>query len=225
MRRRPDVAPTQLAARPVDEVRDALLRLDAFVDVVVAGEHDVDAVLDEQRLEDDAQLDLRAVPAAVRIERMVEVADLPVIGRLLERVVEPRQLLRVHLVAVEHEEADVLLRVGVVPLAAHVEAGVQAVVGTVVVAERRVEDHARRQQRRVRPLELRDEVLRLLPAVDVVAEHDHQLEREASRAPHSCARPRRTAVRSPVPVVADDRELQRIGARRQRRRLLRRRGA
>src|SRR6185503_13680672 len=75
------VAPPQLAARAGDEVGDALLRLDALVDVVVPREDDVDAVLDEQRLERDAERHVGPVTAGVRVERMVEVADLPVLAR------------------------------------------------------------------------------------------------------------------------------------------------
>ena len=46
----------------------------------------------------------------------------------------------------------------------------------VVVAKGGVEAHAGREQRRIRLLELRDEILRLLTPVHVVAEHDHELE-------------------------------------------------
>src|SRR5262245_19266930 len=53
----PNVPPAELTARSVDEIRNALLRLDPLVDVVVAREHDVDTVLDEQGLECDAQVD------------------------------------------------------------------------------------------------------------------------------------------------------------------------
>src|SRR5262249_52430339 len=64
-RRWTNVAPAQLAARAVDEVRDASLRLDALIDVVVARVHDVDAVSHEQRLEQHAEIDGRSVAAAV----------------------------------------------------------------------------------------------------------------------------------------------------------------
>src|SRR5687767_10542235 len=46
-RRRGQATLPELAARADDEVRDALLRLDPLVDVFVAREHDVDAVIDE----------------------------------------------------------------------------------------------------------------------------------------------------------------------------------
>ena len=47
----------QLAARAGNEVGDAVLRFDALVQMVVAREHDVDAVLDQQRLEAQPQVD------------------------------------------------------------------------------------------------------------------------------------------------------------------------
>ena len=50
-----EIAAAQLRGAARDEIRDALLRLDALVEVLVAGEDDVDAVLDEQRLELVAQ--------------------------------------------------------------------------------------------------------------------------------------------------------------------------
>ena len=47
-----DVALPQLAGGAAGEVVDALLRLEPLVEVLVPGEHHVDAVLDEQRLDD-----------------------------------------------------------------------------------------------------------------------------------------------------------------------------
>src|SRR4029079_4071365 len=61
-----DVALPQLTARSDYEVGDALLRHDALVDVVVAGEHHADAVLQEERLERLARPQIRAVPVARR---------------------------------------------------------------------------------------------------------------------------------------------------------------
>ena len=59
-----DVAGPQLAAGSDHEVDDALLRLDALVEVVVAGQHDADVVFQEQRLQHLAQAEIRAVPVA-----------------------------------------------------------------------------------------------------------------------------------------------------------------
>ena len=95
-RRRLQVALAQLPARALDEIGDALLRLDPLVDVLVAREHDADAVPHEQRLEQHAQLDVRAVATAVGVERMVEVGDLPRLRRVSQRLVGPGELFRVH---------------------------------------------------------------------------------------------------------------------------------
>ena len=64
--RRPlgEVAPPQLSARADDEMHDAVLRLRALVDVIVAGEDDADAVLDEDRLENLLQVVAGAVTLA-----------------------------------------------------------------------------------------------------------------------------------------------------------------
>ena len=104
-----DVALAQLPARSAHEVDDAFLRLDPLVEMVVAGEHDADVVLEEQRLEHLAQPLIRAVAVARRVERMVEVRDLPVLVRVLQLLLEPRDLLRVQVGALEREEPDVLL--------------------------------------------------------------------------------------------------------------------
>jgi hypothetical protein len=57
-----EVAAPQLAAGADDEMHDAVLRPGALVDVIVAGEHDADVVLDEDRLEDLLQVVAGAVP-------------------------------------------------------------------------------------------------------------------------------------------------------------------
>ena len=188
-----DVAGAQLGRAAGGEVVDALLRLEPLVEVLVAGEDDVEVVLDEQRLDDRAQVDFRAVAAARRIERMMEEGNLPLRVRLRQLLLEPALLVLVHVVAVEREEADVLLLIGVEALAVHVEGLVEALVRIVVIAERRIELDVGVEQRLVRALELRDEVLRPLGAVHVVAEHDRELVREHASAPSTSARRRRSA--------------------------------
>ena len=64
----------------------------------------------------------------------------------------------------------------VVQLAVHVERLVVALLARVVIAERRVELHARVEKRLVRRLELPLEVLRSIRAIDVVARERHHLE-------------------------------------------------
>src|SRR5215467_12092142 len=75
-----DVAAAQLAARALDEVVDPLLRVQALVEMLVPREDDGDAVPDEERLEDNAQLHRRAVLTTVRVQWVVEIADLPLVG-------------------------------------------------------------------------------------------------------------------------------------------------
>ncbi len=78
-----------------------------------------------------------------------------------------------------------------------------------MVAERGVELDAHVEQRFVRLRELLDEVLRSLPAVDVVAEHDDPVERELRVEPRHLIRDvilRRIA----RPGIADGGELHRI---------------
>src|SRR3712207_7897092 len=53
------VALPELPAGTRDEVVDALLRLDALVEVLVTGEDDVEAVADEERLDDLARSEER----------------------------------------------------------------------------------------------------------------------------------------------------------------------
>ena len=65
----------------------------------------------------------------------------------------------------------------------------------VVIAERGVELHAGVEQRLVRDLELVREVLRPLRAVDVVADGDDELEREALMHPRHFRRQFRTCPR------------------------------
>src|SRR5439155_7229467 len=54
---RPHVAFPQLAGGARDEIVDAFLRLEPFVDVVVAGEDGGDTGADGSRLEEEAQVD------------------------------------------------------------------------------------------------------------------------------------------------------------------------
>ena len=208
-RRADDVAGAQLGRAAGREVVDALLRLEPLVEVLVAGEDDVEVVLDEQRLDDRPQVDFRSVPAARRIDRVMEVGDLPLRVRLRQLVLEPALLVLVHVVAVEGEEAHVLLLIGVEALAAHAEVLVEALVRIVVIAERGVERDVGVEQRLVGPLELRDEVLRPLGAVHVVAEHDRELVREDRvRLPHLRAGFGLRAIAGAA--VADHQELDRV---------------
>ncbi len=165
----------ELAARTCHEVVDPPLWLEPFVDVVVTGEHDVHAVLHEQGLEQHAEVDVGSMPPGVAVERMMEVHDFPRFARLLQRGLRPRELRRIQYVRVQHDESDVLSNVGVVPPPLHVDRRIVDGGDVVMVPQRGLKDDAGIEQRPVRPLELLFEVGRLLRAVEVVAEHQHQV--------------------------------------------------
>src|SRR5687767_9660982 len=120
--RSPDTALAQLSPRADDEIGDPFLRLEPFIHVVVSGKHNLDAVAQEQWLEPYAELDVRPMPFAVRVDRMVEVRDLPELTRRAQRLLEPFELLRVEHVRIDGEEPYVVAREAEVPLAVHVPA-------------------------------------------------------------------------------------------------------
>ena len=140
---------------------------------------------------------------------MVEVRDLPLRVRPLELVAQPVNLGRRHVRAIQREELDVLLAEVVIALPVHVEFLVEALRRIVVVAERGVELHAIIEQRLVRLLELVDVVDRPLAAIQVVAQHDRELERELGARLNDL---RRDVVLIAIarPAVADDEELHRV---------------
>src|SRR5665811_507637 len=104
----------------------------------------------------------------------MEENDLPIVVRCRKLFLEPPDLLRLGVGAVEGEEADFRLRAErVVELPFHVEQLVETLLARVVVAQRRVELHAGIQQRLVGDLELLLEVLRPLRSEKVVSNrHD-----------------------------------------------------
>src|SRR5207244_8708917 len=65
---------------------------------------------------------------------------------------------------------------GVVALSTHVEEFVQAFIRIIVIPKRGVELYPGIEQRFVRQFELTDEILGAVPAVDVVTQHDHEIE-------------------------------------------------
>ena len=146
---------------------------------------------------------------------MVEEGDLPWRHGRAQRLLEPFELRRVHVVAVECEELRASLGEGVVALPFHVERLVQALRRKVVVAERRVELHTRAEQLVVRTRELALEVAGVLAAIHVVAEHDDEGEWKATVELGHAAR----NLVLPAPAraaIADHREIQRVAAQWQR---------
>jgi hypothetical protein len=73
------VAGAELSARSRDEVDDAVLGFRPLVDMIVSGEDNAHVVPDEKRREAIAQSERRAMSPRGRIQRMVEVGDLPLI--------------------------------------------------------------------------------------------------------------------------------------------------
>ena len=80
--------------------------MDALVEMLVAREDDVDVTVDEDRLEHQAKGAGAGAVAAGRVERMVEVADLPRGAGFPSCCAQPVELLGIERAAVEHEEPD-----------------------------------------------------------------------------------------------------------------------
>src|SRR3982751_3573491 len=133
---------------------------------------------------------------------MVEEDDLPLLVRSFQLVFDPFELVLVHVGAFQGEELDVLLRrlERVVELPVHVEVLVVALLARVVVAQAGVELHAVVEQRLVGRLELLDEVLRPIRAVDVVAHHhaEGEVVWGGSGGGGEWSRPYQSASRSPI---------------------------
>src|SRR5437763_13788692 len=78
------------------EVLNGFLRPDALVEMFVAAEHHMHAVARQRRLERRPN-HVAALGRVLtrRVQRMVEEADAPLLGRVDERVVEPLDLRRI----------------------------------------------------------------------------------------------------------------------------------
>src|SRR5450759_869921 len=77
-RRGRQIAGAQRSGCPFNEVVDALLRTYPLEYMVMAGKHDIYAVLDEQGFEHLPQIDGRTVIPSRGVQRVMEVTDLPV---------------------------------------------------------------------------------------------------------------------------------------------------
>ena len=74
--------------------------------------------------------------------------------------------MRVHVIAVQNEEADIAFLVGVVFLSVHVEELVEPLVGSIVVSQSRVEVYARIEQDLIGLFELGDDIETALVVVE-----------------------------------------------------------
>ena len=184
-----EVPRAQRATATGHPVHDAaLLGLDALVDVVVPGERGAHAVLDEEGLQDRPRLQRGAVGPARRVQGVMEERDLPVGARGRELLLQPVELRLVQVAGVEGEEAHAAFGQlrdpalgrpeGVVALATHVEERVETFGRVVVVAEDGMEHDPGVEERLVGRLELLRHLRRGVRPVDVVAEQDHEIERE-----------------------------------------------
>ena len=159
-------APPQLARRPRDEVMDAVLRLDPLVEVLVA-----------LRARGPRRASRTAAPAPSRSSTRGPVRSCPRnrAGGGRSRSSSPRPRPAAPSPASRAAACPCSCcrgrrsgrrrcgrLEGVVALAVHVELLVEALVGVVVVAERRVELHSRVEQRAVGLLELLDVVARVV---------------------------------------------------------------
>src|SRR5579885_1173432 len=112
----------------------------------------------------------------MRVQGVMKIADLPGRLRSRKRLAHPLDLLRIHVIAVQRKELGIPFPEAVVPLSAHVERLVKTFAGEIVIAERGVELHAGVQQSGIRILEFSFEIRGRLAAVEIVAEHDHEVE-------------------------------------------------
>src|SRR5581483_7545834 len=108
---------------------------------------------------------------------MVEEANLPLRLRRPQILLEPRELLGIHVIAVQSEELDVTFLERVVAFAIHVEGLVQRLeFGIVMVAERSVKLYSGVEQGLVGELKFPGEVGGRVAAINVVAEHNDEIE-------------------------------------------------
>src|SRR5215831_5123538 len=164
-RRRPQIVNAQFAGTAENEIVDAVLRLNSLIHVLVAREHQGDAVLFKDRLEARTEVLVRSVEFAIRIQGMVKEADFPGLVSAFELALDPSQLIGVHVSAIECEETRFDLLEAVIALAVHIERLVEALVGIIVIAQRSVKLYTGIEQGFVGVFEFQLEVLGSLPAV------------------------------------------------------------
>src|SRR5438067_10420068 len=100
--------------------------------------------------------------AAIVIERMMKEANFPCSLRALQVLVEPIELLGVHVIAVQSKECDLGLAESIIPFATHVERFVESlVVGIIMISQRSVEFHSGIEKRLIGFLELLFEIFGL----------------------------------------------------------------
>src|SRR5213080_2790170 len=107
----------------------------------------------------------------------MEKTDLPFGLRTPQVLFYPAQLRGIHVVAIEGKESYIALLENVIPFAAHVERLVEAlVVGIVMIAERGIELDSGVQHGLVGLLKLAHKIPRVVAAIDVVTQHNDEIE-------------------------------------------------
>ena len=109
---------------------------------------------------------------------MMKKTDFPVRSGSGQSLFEPSHLFGIEIGSINGKELYIAFLEGIVSLAIHVEEFVEALIGIVVVAEGRIKLHPRIDQRLIRDLKLFLHIKRALTPVDVVSEHDYEIERE-----------------------------------------------
>src|SRR5688572_2061320 len=112
---------TELAARACNKILNAILRFNSFVDVVVAGENNVYAVPNKDRLERPANAFGRPVPAAGGIRRVMEKRYLPFRVILCQFSFKPLDLGLLEINTIQGVERRDAFLEPVILLAAHIE--------------------------------------------------------------------------------------------------------
>src|SRR5216683_502229 len=105
---------------------------------------------------------------------MVKITDLPIRSCIIrELLFQPCQLLGIHVIRIENEEADIAFLEGIVLLSIHVKKLIETLVGLVVVAQTGTKLYAGIEQRLIGRLKLLRQITWTLTSINVVAEHYH----------------------------------------------------
>src|SRR6185437_4604773 len=114
--------------------------------------------------------------SAIVVQRMVEETDFPGSFRVLQVLVKPVELLRIHVIAVQSKESNRAFPESIVSLAAHVKRLVETfVIGIIMIPQRGVELHAGVKQGLIGFFKLLRKIPGGMAAINVVAEHDHEI--------------------------------------------------
>src|SRR3989304_7553132 len=107
---------------------------------------------------------------------MVKEANFPLATGTAQLLLQPGELLPIHVVAVQYEKANAELGPErIVPFSVHVEVFVEALIGIIMVSKGSVKLNARIQERFIGNLKLALEIARALASVKVVSHHQDEI--------------------------------------------------